>query len=68
MTIIGLQILEDGQYKLLVFDPTYQDSDAVVKMLQQPETRIRSSSAAQLLGAYCRDAAYLKKHSEFELF
>ncbi|TQS32782.1 hypothetical protein Golomagni_06895 [Golovinomyces magnicellulatus] len=68
MTIVGMQTLEDGQSKLLVFDPTYQDSDAMITMQQRSQTRIRSSSAAQLLSAYCRDATYLEKYSEFELF
>lgn len=66
MTIVGLQITEDGGYQLIVFDPANRSSESVMD-LGHHKGRIRASTAAQLLKFYTRDAKTLRKHGEFEV-
>ncbi|KAJ5263746.1 hypothetical protein N7478_011351 [Penicillium angulare] len=64
MTIIGFEIRDNGTANLLVFDPMFKTSPAMLRLIG---TSARSDNPARLLKAYRRGASYLQKYKIFEL-
>ncbi|ETS76707.1 hypothetical protein PFICI_12094 [Pestalotiopsis fici W106-1] len=65
MTIVGFEKKTNGSKELLVFDPMFHDSDAVMKLRGMHHSR--TSSVNGLLKQYRRGSRYLGKYTEFEI-
>ncbi|EHA57034.1 hypothetical protein MCOR27_009683 [Pyricularia oryzae] len=64
MTIVGFEKLKSGLTNLLVFDPMFRDSSAILKLVgRQFEYKFPDLA----LKPYRRGNKYLKKYREFEL-
>ena len=64
MTIVGFEKKKDGSANLLVFDPMFHDSTAIVKLIGK---KITHKNSSDLLRAYRRSIKYLRKYNEFEI-
>ncbi|KAJ5765574.1 hypothetical protein N7520_005133 [Penicillium odoratum] len=64
MTIIGFEIRDNGSANLLVFDPMFKTSPAMLRLIG---TSAQSKNPGRLLKAYRRGASYLQKYKMFEL-
>ncbi|KAJ5888890.1 hypothetical protein N7495_008931 [Penicillium taxi] len=64
MTIIGFEVHDNGSANLLVFDPMFKTSPAMLRLI---ETSAKSDNPARLLKAYRRGVPYLQKYKMFEL-
>lgn len=64
MTIIGIEKKTSGAMNLLVFDPMFHDNEKVTKHIGQ---KYQFKMPADLMRAYRRGSAYLKKYREFEI-
>ncbi|KAF3002801.1 hypothetical protein E8E14_002913 [Neopestalotiopsis sp. 37M] len=65
MTIVGFEKKTNGSKQLIVFDPMFHDSDAVMKLRGMRHSR--TSSVNSLLKQYRRGSRYLGKYTEFEI-
>lgn len=65
MTIVGLERRRDGSRNLVVFDPMYKPSPALVKLLGQK--KLTNSHPIAMNGCR-RGKDQLKRHDCFELF
>lgn len=67
MTIVGVERqIQDGEINLLVFDPTYRDSDRILRLRRQDEM-YKSSIVEEELRAYRRGSKRLRKFGAFEV-
>lgn len=66
MTIVGIEKRKDGQLYLLVFDPSAQDSRAILQLVDKT-FRQKPSVADEILQPYRRGAKHLRRYGEFEL-
>ena len=64
MTIIGLERQKGGEKNLLVFDPMFHDSKAVLKLVG---TQFEARFPDKALSSYRRGSKYLKRYREFEI-
>jgi hypothetical protein len=64
LTIIGFERRRDGACNLVVFDPMYSTSPAMHKLLGRKNIR---THRAEVLHAYRRGTAQLRKHGMFEI-
>lgn len=64
MTIVGIEKKTSGAMNLLVFDPMFHDNEKVTKHIGR---NFEFKKPADLLRAYRRGSAYLKKYREFEI-
>ena len=66
MTIVGLEVYQDGNRALLVFDPSFSPSPGIRDLVGAK--RISSKiDGTPLMKLHRRGAQYLKKYKEFEL-
>lgn len=63
-TIIGIEKKTSGAINLIVFDPMFHDNEKVIKSIG---LKTKFKYPADLLRAYRRGSAYLKKFREFEI-
>ena len=63
MTIVGFERKKSGSSNLLVFDPMFNPSPAISRLLHKT---FRQRSSAELLKAYRRGQNYLRKYNAFE--
>ncbi len=68
MTIIGFERRTDGSKNLLVFDPMFQPSPGMTRLVNGSSRRIGRGSGGikELMKAYRRGERYLKKFTAFE--
>lgn len=64
LTIVGLEVRKSGSRNLLVFDPSFQPSPGIQRLIG---AKFRAAAPEKLLKAYRRGDRYLGKHSTFEL-
>ncbi|KAL8985082.1 MAG: hypothetical protein Q9205_001123 [Flavoplaca limonia] len=64
LTIVGLEVRKSGSRNLLVFDPSFQPSPGIQRLIG---AKFRTAAPEKLLKAYRRGDRYLGKHSTFEL-
>lgn len=65
MTIVGIEVRASGSMNLVVFDPMFNPSPAVKKLVGSANFRIEKPES--LLRAHRRGVSYLSKYDEFEL-
>ncbi|KAL8673668.1 MAG: hypothetical protein Q9168_001923 [Polycauliona sp. 1 TL-2023] len=64
LTIVGLEVRKSGSRNLLVFDPSFQPSPGIQRLVG---TKFRAAAPEKLLKAYRRGDRYLGKYSCFEM-
>lgn len=64
MTIIGLEVRNNGSRNLLVFDPAYVPSKA---LMSEVPADLKGQSACRLLKPYRRGKRQLKRYNAFEI-
>ncbi|KAJ4366936.1 hypothetical protein N0V83_007466 [Neocucurbitaria cava] len=64
LTIVGFERRRDGQCNLVVFDPMYNTSPAMLKLIGRKNIK---TARPEVLHAYRRGARQLKKHASFEI-
>lgn len=65
MTIVGLEAKTSGSVNLVVFDPMFNPSLAIKKLLTLNSVKI--SSPERMLKAHRRGESYLARYKEFEV-
>ena len=65
MTIVGLEVREDGSVNLIVFDPMFNPSPAVKKLVGSNSFNVGDPS--RLLKAHRRGEKYLSRYRDFEI-
>lgn len=66
MTIVGVEIKEDGGQALIVFDPAHRDTSVVTGLVGTPIRRLPTTTS-RLLRPYRCSFKYLRQFKEFEL-
>jgi len=75
LTIVGIETLQNGSRRLLVFDPGYAAPKGLLVSHTVGEVKLDSNSrggrsaakeARKVLGAYRRDEGYFKRWNAFE--
>ena len=65
MTIVGIEVRRSGAINLVVFDPMFNPSPGIKKLIGLEHVRIQEPDT--LLRAHRRGVGYLQKYREFEL-
>ncbi|KAH6658365.1 peptidase family C78-domain-containing protein [Truncatella angustata] len=65
LTIVGFEKKHNGGRELIVFDPMFNDSDSVMKLVGQRTFSVKSPDS--MLKLYRRGNKYLKRYNEFEI-
>ena len=65
MTIVGLEIKKSGMVNLVVFDPMFNPSPGIKKLVGS--SSFRASNPERLLRAHRRGESYLSRYRDFEL-
>ena len=65
MTIVGLEIRKSGAVNLVVFDPMFNPSPALKKLVGS--NSFRTSDPGRLIRAHRRGETYLSRYRDFEL-
>lgn len=66
MTIVGIEKRKDGSRSLLVFDPAYNPSKKMLKMLDRASAINSIDPPRSLIKPYRRGENYLKRYHAFE--
>ena len=66
MTIVGIEKRKGGSRSLLVFDPAYNPSREMLKLLSLPSTTNGIEPSMSLIKPYRRGKKYLKRYHAFE--
>ena len=66
MTIVGIEKRKDGSRSLLVFDPAYNPSKEMLKILNLASATNGSKPQISLIKPYRRGKNYLKRYHTFE--
>lgn len=68
LTIVGLERYKDGNRNLIVFDPGFGPSKALLGLIgkRQLEKRASNRDVERLMRVYRRTSKELKKHDSFE--
>ncbi|KAJ9500214.1 hypothetical protein H2202_004009 [Exophiala xenobiotica] len=67
MTIVGVESRMDGDVNLMVFDPMFNPSPALKKVVMSGSTSFNCAEPEKLLKAHRRGEKYLGKYRDFEL-
>ncbi len=67
MTIVGVESRLDGDVNLMVFDPMFNPSPALKKVVMSGTTSFKCAEPEKLLKAHRRGEKYLGKYRDFEL-
>ena len=65
MTIVGLEARKSGAVNLIVFDPMFNPSPAIKRLVGSNSFKI--SNVEKLIRAHRRGEAYLSKYRDFEI-
>jgi zinc finger-containing ubiquitin peptidase 1 len=65
MTIVGLEARTSGNVNLVVFDPMFNPSPAIKKLVGSNSLKI--SNPERMLKAHRRNESYLSRYKEFEV-
>jgi len=65
MTIVGLEAKTSGSVNLVVFDPMFNPSLAIKKLVRSNSVKI--SNPERMLKAHRRGESYLSRYKEFEV-
>ena len=65
MTIVGLEVKKSGAVNLVVFDPMFNPSPAIKRLLGS--SSFRASNPERLLKAHRRGESYLARYRDFEI-
>ena len=65
MTIVGLEIKKSGAVNLVVFDPMFNPSPAIKRLVGS--NSFRASNPERLLKAHRRGESYLGRYRDFEI-
>lgn len=64
LTIVGLEERENGSLSLLVLDPMFKPSPAILSLIG---IQFNLTAPEKLLKAYRRDETYLSRYPDFEI-
>lgn len=64
LTIVGLEERKNGAFNLLVLDPMFKPSPAILNLI---DVRFTPVAPEKLLKAYRRGETYLSKYTNFEI-
>jgi hypothetical protein len=64
VTIVGFEIGKNGNANLIVFDPMFKTSPAVLRLIEQTGN---PSDPSRILKAWRRGVPYLQKYKDFEV-
>ena len=65
MTIVGFEVRKSGSLNLMVFDPMFNPSPAIKKLVGS--NSFRTANPERLLRAHRRGESYLGKYRDFEI-